>query len=140
MSKTGPRGPNGLPTAVRLARYFSAPESGCWEWTGAITRLGYGNAYVGGRTMLAHRAVYEALVGPVPNGLTLDHLCRNRGCVNPAHLEPVTHRENVLRGEGFAARHARKTHCPRGHPYDEKNTEWYRGGRYCRACRTAAPQ
>lgn len=86
---------------------------------------------------LAHRFAYEDIVGPILEGLTIDHLCRVRHCVNPAHLEPVTHLENVRRGNGGLNQLA-KTHCPKGHPYDEENT--YRlpsrpSGRYCRACR-----
>lgn len=79
----------------------------------------------------AHRVAYEEIMGPVPEGLELDHLCRTRSCVNPSHLEPVTHRENMNRGD-VATR--RKTHCPKGHPYDEENTGIYNGYRNCRAC------
>ncbi|MFJ2662519.1 HNH endonuclease signature motif containing protein [Arthrobacter koreensis] len=81
-----------------------------------------------------HRVAYELFSGPIPNGLVLDHLCRNRGCFNPNHLEPVTRAVNNLRGVGFMAAHARKTHCPKGHPYDEKNTQIKNGARRCRAC------
>ena len=82
-----------------------------------------------------HRAIYEKFVGPIPDGLTIDHLCRNRLCVNPAHLEPVTLAANVLRGESLPAKNARKTHCPKGHPYDETNTHITKQGwRICKAC------
>lgn len=112
----------------------------CWPWLG-MTRRGYGRFYVAkGALRSAHRISYELLVGPIPEGLELDHLCRNHSCVNPAHLEPVTHRENVLRGEGLAAKCAVKTHCSKGHPYDEANTYIEPKGkkRHCRVCVAAA--
>lgn len=113
---------------------LTAPN-GCWMWTAAIDRHGYGKFWLGGRTVRAHRFSYESLVGPIPGGLELDHLCRVRACVNPTHLEPVTHRENTLRGDTLTARHAAKTHCLRGHPYDEANTYVTPDGRRnCRAC------
>lgn len=112
-----------------------ADRDGCWTWTAGVNTHGYGQYWVKrGRLMVAHRMTYLALVGPIPEGLQLDHLCRNRRCVNPAHLELVTSRENTLRGEGVAAACAKKTHCPQGHPYDLENTYWYRRKRYCRAC------
>jgi len=110
---------------------------GCWLWKGSLSTLGYARWRLDGRQQGAHRIAYEALVGPVPEGLELDHLCRVRHCVNPAHLEPVTHRDNVLRGTSFIAENAAKTHCPQGHEYTPENT--YRipsdpTRRYCRAC------
>lgn len=112
---------------------------GCWEWTASRDGYGYGQVYdhASGRMMKAHRAAYEALVGPIPAGLDLDHLCRNRGCVRPDHLEPVTRGENVRRGRAGENMRS-KTHCPQGHPYDEANTRLYRGRRYCRACKSKA--
>lgn len=86
------------------------------------------------RAVLAHRLAYEILVGPVPAGLTLDHLCRNRACMNPAHLEPVTMRANVLRGEAPAARQARRTHCRHGHPLIPEPHAHRSGRRYCPIC------
>jgi hypothetical protein len=103
----------------------------CWLWTATLNNQGYGEF---GSLGLAHRFAYELLVGPIPEGLTLDHLCRQPACVRPDHLEPVTHRENVRRGEGWSGRNARKTHCPQGHAYDEANTRWYHNQRNCRAC------
>lgn len=105
----------------------------CWEWTGCASR-GYGQFRVGARMQQAHRVAYELLVGPTPEGLEIDHLCRNRACVNPSHLEPVTHRVNLLRGETLPAANVVKTHCPLDHPYDEANTRLYRGKRVCREC------
>lgn len=120
-----------------LASKFSVSDSGCWEWTASrFKSTGYG-AYRGRN---AHRAVYRAAVGPIPEGLDLDHLCRNRGCVNPAHLEPVTHRVNLLRGETIVAANAAKTHCRHGHPLAGDNL-YVRPdgkGRDCRECRSAA--
>jgi hypothetical protein len=109
--------------------------SGCWPWLAATTN-GYGVAWDGDRQVPAHRLMYELLVGPIPAGLELDHLCRNHGCVRPDHLEPVSHAENVRRGES-GAHQRRKTHCPQGHEYTEENTYQYRGWRVCRQCRLA---
>lgn len=109
----------------------------CWEWTASLHPSGYGQfMYVGHRPRAAHRVAYEWLRGPIPEGLVLDHLCRNRTCVNPDHLEPVTHRENILRGVGASARNVVKTRCDQGHPFDKANTYIdQRGRRTCRTCR-----
>jgi hypothetical protein len=115
---------------------------GCWDWTGAFSSNGYGHYFVGrehgqSKSVRAHRFAYELSVGDIPEDLVIDHLCRNRGCVNPAHLEPVTTRENIVRGEGFAAEQARRTHCVRGgHPLSGPNLYVNpRGERECRTCR-----
>ncbi len=108
----------------------------CWWWTGTIVPDGYGNFRVEGKTVGAHRWSYKYLVGPVPKGLELDHLCRNPACVNPDHLEAVNHRENCLRGEGVSAINARKTECLRGHPFSGANLVIEKSGqRYCRKCK-----
>jgi len=95
---------------------------------------GYGQIKVGNLNKRLHRVSYECFVGPIPDGFQLDHLCRNRACANPTHLEPVTHAENLLRGAGWSGRNARKTHCPQGHPYDAVNTRLVAGSRVCAAC------
>lgn len=113
----------------------------CWEWMGS-RHLGYGQWHTprpAHLVVLAHRHVYELLVGPIPDGLQVDHLCRNRACVNPDHIELVTHRVNTLRGTSPAALNARKTRCIRGHGFTPENTEYRRSGeRRCRTCRRAA--
>lgn len=106
---------------------------GCWIWTGATIPTGYGQVRGAGMNHRAHRVAYELVIGPIPDGLELDHLCSNRGCVNPDHLEPVRHAENIRRGRG-GANSAARTHCPQSHPYDEANTYLYQGRRFCRAC------
>lgn len=107
-------------------------ESGCWEWSGKRRPAGYGVIWDGGKEKLAHRVSYELFEGVIPDGLDLDHLCRNRICVRPAHLEPVTRQENLLRGQTIPAKHAAKTACPQGHPYDAKDC---RGARICMTCK-----
>lgn len=116
----------------------SNPNTGCWEWIGQTSPTGYGVFKFSSKMRRSHRVAYEVLVDLVPDGLVLDHLCRVRNCVNPAHLEPVTQAENVRRGV-TPPRKGRelkpRTHCPQGHPYDEANS-YVRGNgrRMCRAC------
>ena len=112
-------------------------EDGCWIWTGAATK-GYGQFKIAGRQLAAHRVSYEAHVGPIPDGMVLDHLCRKTLCVNPEHLEPVTNAENIRRGR-VGEREKSKTHCPAGHEYNDENTySWKNGWRQCRICKRAA--
>lgn len=116
---------------------------GCWTWSGAhFTMTGYAifNKKMDDgvwRPTVAHRVAYEIAVGPIPDGLVIDHLCRNRGCVNPQHMEPVSRGENVLRGESQSARQARQTHCIHGHEFTPENTYRRPGApnkRDCRVC------
>jgi hypothetical protein len=108
----------------------------CWEWTGARKPTGYGNFWDGARYVLAHRFAYALLMGPIPEGLTIDHLCRVRYCVNPDHMDVVTLQENNERGMTLGVRNAAKTHCPHGHAYDLVNTyiDPGRGHRHCVTC------
>lgn len=108
----------------------------CWIYGGYLNDAGYGMIGIpGGKVVRAHRVAYEELVAAISGGLELDHLCRNRACWNPWHTEPVTHAENIRRGHG-GLHHARKTHCPQGHPYDAENTYQPPGKthRNCLAC------
>ena len=109
------------------------PELTCHIWMAWTNTSGYGQIRANGKSAMAHKISYELVRGPIPDGMTMDHLCRNRWCVNPYHLEIVTMRENVLRGISFAAKNAKKTQCPKGHPYNRINN---RGARYCRQCAT----
>lgn len=111
----------------------------CWPWVGHLED-GYGRLRVGpnGERKPAHRFSYELVYGEVPDGLVMDHLCRNRACCNPQHLEPVTNHTNLMRGRTAAARNARKTHCKRGHEFTAENTRVTpQGHRECRSCRRA---
>lgn len=137
----------GSDPALVAARFWSKvrQDGDCWVWTGFKSPDGYGKfrAAAPSRRMLpAHRVAYEWMVADIPDGLTIDHLCRNRACVNPYHMEPVPHLVNFRRGTGpqTLREHskncaAQRTHCPQGHPYDNQNTYVAaRGGRECRTC------
>lgn len=128
-----------LPLRERLERRTLYADDGCWLWEGSHDQHGYGKIeYPTGKKVFVHRVGYELLVGPIPGGLVIDHLCRVHNCWNPAHLEPVTSEENVRRGIG-RLHNILKTHCPRGHPYDEKNTYiTASGGRACKTCTAVA--
>lgn len=115
--------------------------NGCWLWTACIQNRGYGVYSIRHIKYLAHRVAYQTLVGDVPQGLQLDHVCRSRSCCNPAHLEPVTNRENTMRGEkpgmltGPALANKLKTRCKIGHPFSRENTLIVGHSRHCRICR-----
>jgi hypothetical protein len=150
--------PNPPSTVDRLLAKRTITTDGCWEWSAGHTPDGYGQMSVAGKVHYVHRLAHELWKGPIPEGLQIDHLCRNRGCFNPEHLEAVTGRENVRRSfeargvvlsdkptppRGEPARPWPRTHCPQGHPFDEANTYWRPkpgGGKYrtCRTCRAAA--
>jgi hypothetical protein len=114
-------------------RVSPEPNSGCWLWTGVTSWSGYARLMIRGKWKYVHRLAYEYFVGPIGEGLQVDHLCRVRRCVNPKHMEIVTNRDNGLRGVGLAAVNSRKTACPRGHPYDIVRAN--RGTRACRTCK-----
>lgn len=136
------RTPRGVAKADVLTRFLAKVDKRiddlCWPWRGPTWR-GYGRFWLDGRTIGAHRASYLLHRGSIPSDLTIDHLCRNPGCVNPAHLEVVTQAENVRRGESPFARpdlypREPRTHCLRGHPFTEENTIARQGTRRCRRC------
>lgn len=145
-------GPEPKPIAERFwGKVDKSENAPCWTWKGAFQCHGYGtfsrkNKSGLWRQVLAHRFAYEDVKGPIPEGLSLDHLCRNPACVNPDHLDPVTHMENCRRGVcADSARHPTaiknraKTHCPRGHAYDDQNTYVNsRGCRCCKICKSAS--
>ena len=126
---------------VSLSETSSYKESPCWIWTAYIGPGGYGEFNLKGKDAVGHRnkgahsVAFELFKGSIPEGLEIDHLCRRTNCVNPAHLEAVTGKENILRGESPAARNARKDYCQRDHSFSPSNTYLARGGhRHCRKC------
>lgn len=124
-------------TQERIFAKTVVASGGCWNWIGKRDRLGYGRCWFNGHERLAHRVAYSALIGPIPDGKVIDHLCRNASCCNPHHLEAVDQAVNVLRGESPFAKRKRQTHCKRGHEFTAENTRRSRdGGRACRTCDT----
>lgn len=136
---------SGMRPETRSRRFWAQVDKteSCWLWRGEVDKAGYGR-FGGGRvagqkvSRSAHRFAYTEIVGPVPEGLQLDHLCRVRRCVNPSHLEPVTCRENVRRSEAPTAIVARSPHCPRGHEFTPENSVLRGGRRRCRRCENEA--
>ena len=124
-----------IPEEERFFSKVTKVPGGCWVFTGCTANKGYGQFVSNGRTVKAHRWSWENANGPIPSGMVIDHLCRNRACVNPDHLEPVTDRVNILRGVAPTAENAAKTRCGKGHPFSPENTYRYPDGRReCREC------
>lgn len=123
-------------TTKDIERFWSKVDASgdCWLWTAQVKQDGYGRFQWNERKRLAHRVVYEMLIGPIPIDRQIDHLCRVRSCVNPDHLQITTSRQNTLRGYSVCAKHSRATHCPQGHAYDATNTYTWQGKRHCRTC------
>lgn len=132
-----------LETRKEFARFMSKVKmdnnTGCWEWQACKSggyNGGYGHFGLRGKVANAHQVSYETFVGPTPSGLVLDHKkCNNRGCVNPRHMEPTTHKKNILRGNSLSAKRKKQTHCSRGHELSGDNLYLYGEGRHCKTCR-----
>jgi len=124
---------NGTP----FAEYIDT-SGPCWLWTAATNRQGYGTVKHNYRHWMAHRLIWTALVGDIPEGMTLDHLCQTLNCVNPDHLRVMDGRTNILIGHGPPALNARKARCIKGHPLNGDNLYSYKGTRHCRICRLTA--
>jgi hypothetical protein len=142
MSTTVPtvkKGPKRKPPIERFRKYIEVAENGCWNWTGHRDTKGYGSFSLpggAGHSVYAHRWSYQYFVGPVPEGMEVGHKCGNRGCVNPQHLQAMSHRENLFDSMTSARRNAEKTHCVQGHEYLEHNTiRTPEGHRACKECK-----
>lgn len=125
----------GVPGKIMLRTEIN-PDTKCWDWKGPINNNGYGVTYILGQVVYSHRLMYREFVGPIPAGMELDHLCKNPACCNPAHLEAVTHHENVKRSDTFAmgSPNRDKPFCSRGHPYSGENLRVIGKKRYCKEC------
>ena len=132
-------------TITRIARFLDnvwipTDKTMCWRWIGQLNNHGYGQSGIRVRVgdslnnRLAHRIIYQLIFGNIPDGLVIDHLCRNRACVNPYHLEPVPMTVNTLRGEGPTAYYARRDSCKWGHLFDDRNTRMAGNARLCKTC------
>lgn len=124
------------PNEKTIQKFWSRVNKtdGCWTWTGPLNSGKYGLFFWKIRNWQAHRFIFEVTHGPIPSNKVVDHLCNNPSCVRLEHLQLLSNRENVLRGRGISAVHARKTHCIRGHEFNEQNTMWNRGKRNCKTC------
>jgi hypothetical protein len=131
----------GTPLERFEAKYTVQPN-GCWQWTAHLSPKGYPRFRVGRKIVRAHRFAYETHRGPIPDDKVIDHLCRNRGCVNPDHMEVTTNRENCCRGEHPHIIAWRENRCTRGHPFDDQNTQWKKrkDGRLERRCAECSRQ
>lgn len=127
---------NAVTKVIHPSRFAIGAEKGCWPWLGALNCDGYGHLWHAGKMWQAARLSYSLANDGIPDGLVPDHLCRVRACIFPFHLEAVTNRTNLLRGQGFVARFAAQTHCHRGHAFTVENTYLTkRNIRDCKACR-----
>jgi len=122
----------------RFLNKVDKKENGCWMWTSSGSPNGYGKFHFNGKYQWAHRVSYMLFKGEIPEGMTIDHICMNKRCVNPDHLRVMTLAENILISNGITAQHKRKTHCPKGHEYTPENTILKKQsnsiGRWCRQC------
>lgn len=117
-----------------ITKRFKISENGCWDWTGNKNRQGYGRVPFRGRVVVPHRLLHQTIFGEITPGLVSDHICENKSCVNPKHIEPVTSKENIYRGCAPPSINIRKTHCASGHKFTTENTYISRGMRACRTC------
>lgn len=138
LDEYGKKSKDRLLSKIKLSKSQHYEGTVCWNWTDFKDKDGYGKFSFNGKSRIAHRISYELHLGKIPDGLTLDHLCRNTSCINPIHLEPTTSKENTMRGISPSAKNAAKTHCKRGHEYTPQNT-WIVNsvsgkGRVCKIC------
>lgn len=129
------------PILERIAANTIMLPNGCHGWIASRAGHGYPSISVNGKHRLVHRITHEQMFGPIPKGKEAHHKCENKGCINPLHIQPVTHAENIQIADPRKwSWLSKKTHCPKGHEYDEVNTYVWRGGRHCRSCRKARQQ